>query len=485
MTGPSFDPRRWPLAFKAPLLVAAFMLVVSVVMTDAVLSRLRETQERHLAAMSTIYLNGLAAALIPHVLREDIWEIFDTIDRGAGLEGGFGRATIIVVDAKGQTLAASDPREAPVLSRQVGRDKDFPGGGTLTVDADKARAFARRDLVYQGRRIGAIFVDFDVRHLLRERADVLRTLVATNAAIAILLAAFGYFIIRRMLGPLRTLSRHLDLGVAGAVQPIAPDEVGSTTYEFGRLFRRFNVMADAVNDREAIAKKMANEERLASLGRLASGMAHEINNPLGGLFNAIDTIKRHGEKASVRNASLDLIERGLKGIRDVVRATLATYRADRDPRDLTPADLDDLKLLIGPEVSRRALILDWDNDVVGDLPVSASAVRQIALNLILNAMQVAPPGTRVHFEAEPVGGRLVVAVHDQGPGFSSDASAMLSGGASRPAPLGDGTGLGLWMTRRLVHDLNGHIAVETSPIGGAVVRVTIPLAASEEMRNVA
>ncbi len=485
MTGPSFDPRRWPLAFKAPLLVAAFMLVVSVVMTDAVLSRLRETQERHLGAMSTIYLNGMAAALIPHVLREDIWEIFDTIDRGAGLEGGFGRATIIVVDAKGQTLAASDPRQAPVLSRQVGRDKDFPGGGTLTVDADKARAFARRDLVYQGRRVGAIYVDFDVRHLLRERADVLRTLVATNAAIAILLAAFGYFIIRRMLGPLRTLSRHLDLGVAGTVQPIAPDEVGSTTYEFGRLFRRFNVMADAVNDREAIAKEMANEERLASLGRLASGMAHEINNPLGGLFNAIDTIKRHGEKALVRNASLDLIERGLKGIRDVVRATLATYRADRDPRDLTPADLDDLKLLIGPEVSRRALILDWDNDVVGDLPVSASAVRQIALNLILNAMQVAPPGTRVHFEAEPVGGRLVVAVHDQGPGFSSDASAMLSGGASRPAPLGDGTGLGLWMTRRLVHDLNGYISVETSPIGGAVVRVTIPLAASEEMRDVA
>lgn len=72
MTGPSFDPRRWPLAFKAPLLVAAFMLVVSVVMTDAVLSRLRETQERHLGAMSTIYLNGMAAALIPHVLREDI-----------------------------------------------------------------------------------------------------------------------------------------------------------------------------------------------------------------------------------------------------------------------------------------------------------------------------------------------------------------------------------------------------------------------------
>lgn len=484
MKPPSLDPRQWPLAFKAPLLVATFMLVVSGVMTNAVLSRLRETQERHLAAMSTIYLNGLAASLVPHVLRDDIWEVFDTIDRGASLEGGFGRATIVVVDANGQTIAASDPKQTPVLSRQADREQTFQGGSTLSVDAASARAFARRALVYQDRRIGAIYVDYDVSHLLRERADVLRTLIGTNAAIAVVLAAFGYGTIRRMLKPLRTLSHHLDLAVAGAVQPIASDEVRGTTHEFGRLFRRFNVMADAVNDREAIARELANEERLASLGRLASGMAHEINNPLGGLLNAIDTIKRHGDKPPVRNASLDLIERGLKGIRDVVRATLATYQADRNPRDLGPADLDDLKLLVGPELSRRALKLDWHNGIVGDLPVPASAVRQIALNLLLNAMQATPVGARVGLEVAVVEDQLVISVHDQGPGFAPDASALLSGGG-KPAPAGDGTGLGLWMTRRLVHDLRGSIAVEASPIGGAAVRVAIPLTAAEEMRDVA
>ena len=483
MTSPSLDPRHWPLAFKAPLLVAAFMLVVSVVMTNAVLSRLRETQERHLAAMSTIYLNGLAAALIPHVLRDDIWEIFDTIDRGASLEGGFGRASIVVVDAKGDTLAASDPKQAPVLSPQADRELAFRDRSTLIVDTEKARAFARRALVHQDRRIGAIYVDYDVSHLLRERAEVLRTLIGTNAAIAVFLAAFGYWIIRRMLRPLRTLSHHLDLAVAGTVQPIAPDEVRGTTHEFGRLFRRFNVMADAVKDREAIAKELANEERLASLGRLASGMAHEINNPLGGLFNAIDTIKRHGDKPPVRNASLDLIERGLKGIRDVVRATLATYQANRNPRDLGPADLDDLKLLVGPELGRRALTLDWHNGIARDLPLPASAVRQIALNLLLNAMQATPMGARVSLEVAMVEDQLVLSVHDQGPGFAPDASALLSGG--KPAPVGDGTGLGLWMTRRLVHDLQGSIAVEASPIGGAAVRVIIPLKAAEEMRDVA
>ncbi len=468
----SLDPRRWPLAFKAPALVAAFMLIVSIVMTNAVLSRLRETQERQLAAMSTIYLNGLASALIPHVLREDIWEVFDIIERGASLEGGFGRASIVVVDNKGETLAASDPRQAPVLSRQSDRDRHFRGDARLTVDTDKARAFARRPLVYQDRGIGEIYVDYDIGHLLRER-------------IALLLAAFGYWIIRRMLGPLGTLSRHLDLSVSGPVQPIPSTEIAGSTKEFRRLFIRFNAMADAVNEREAIAKELANEERLASLGRLASGMAHEINNPLGGLFNAIDTLKRHGDKPSVRATSLNLIERGLKGIRDVVRSTLAAYRADRDPRHLTSADLDDLRLLVGPEVARRVLTLDWQNLLDGELPVEATASRQVALNLLLNAIHVSPSGAKVIFVSAIESEFLLLEVHDQGPGFSPEARAVLAGESNRPAPIGEGTGLGLWVTRRLLQDMGGKAVIATSPLGGALVRVTIPIRTREELRDVA
>ena len=67
--------------------------------------------------------------------------------------------------------------------------------------------------------------------------------------------------------------------------------IPSAGTETGRLFRGFNRMARAVAEREALVARLADEERLASLGRLASGMAHEINNPLGGLFNAIDTLK--------------------------------------------------------------------------------------------------------------------------------------------------------------------------------------------------
>ena len=127
---------------------------------------------------------------------------------------------------------------------------------------------------------------------------------------------------RQILWPVRVLTRHLHHGMASPIAPIPPDRLGSEASEFGQLFRNYNTLVHAVNEREALAGRFAEEERLASLGRLASGLAHEINNPLGGLFNAIDTLKRHGEQRHVRTQSLDLIERGLRGIRDVVRTVL-------------------------------------------------------------------------------------------------------------------------------------------------------------------
>jgi signal transduction histidine kinase len=129
-----------------------------------------------------------------------------------------------------------------------------------------------------------------------------------------------------------------------------------------------------VNERKLLATKLSEEEKFASLGRLASGIAHEINNPLGGMFNALDALKRHGDRDSVRQTSIRLIEQGLSGIRDLVRSTLVTYRADKNESVLPPRDLDDLRLLIHQEVKRKRLHLHWHNDIAEDLPLPAVAV---------------------------------------------------------------------------------------------------------------
>ena len=154
--------------------------------------------------------------------------------------------------------------------------------------------------------VGSVHAVFDIAPLLAERRSVLWTLLATNAALTLALALLAWLTVRRMMRPVGILAAHLRAGAAGAVEPISEPEMATIRGEFRHLFGAFNDMAGAVRDREALSRQLADEERLASLGRLASGMAHEINNPLGGLFNAIDTLKRHGERTEVRRRTIDL-----------------------------------------------------------------------------------------------------------------------------------------------------------------------------------
>jgi signal transduction histidine kinase len=271
-----------------------------------------------------------------------------------------------------------------------------------------------------------------------------------------------------MMQPVRVLSDHLNQGQQGPVVLIPESAMGAPGTEFGTLFRRYNALAAAVNERELLSERLAREEKLASLGRLASGMAHEINNPLGGLFNALDTLRRHGERKDVRERSVALLGRGLSGIRDVVRATLVTYRGDRAGSRLTPEDLEDLRVLVEPEMRRKAQRLDWRNVLDGPFEVPGTAVRDVVLNLLLNACAATPEGGRLAFRAAIEEGRLCIAVEDGGPGLPPRALSYLNSPLANRAPVEDRSGLGLWMVRRLVDEAGGSLEARNSDAGARV-----------------
>jgi signal transduction histidine kinase len=314
---------------------------------------------------------------------------------------------------------------------------------------------------------------------------VLWTLILTNVGLTLLLASAAWFIVGRMMRPVRIVTDYLERSHSGQVAPIPDDLVAEAGSEHRRTYAAFNRLASAVSEREALGAQLAEEERLASLGRLASGMAHEINNPLGGLFNAIDTLKRHGADGEIRTTTLDLVERGLKGIRDVVRAALMSYRAERDDRLLKPEDIEDLRLLISPEARRRGVLLHWHNELPGEVTLRATAVRQIILNLVLNACQASPRDSwaAVSITQSPEG--IVLRIEDTGPGMPPAAVAMLTGAADRPAPIGKGTGLGLWMTNRLIRELDGSVSVGSADRGSTLVTVSVPMRQEVELGHVA
>lgn len=474
---------RWPVTLRVPLLVALLMVVVSAVISERVLTRLAETQSRHLSQLTDAYLDGLSSSLLPVVLHRDVWETFDKLDRAGELYGGLQLVRTVVTDADGAALASSDPREI-ATGAQLSESflERFPETG-LRTDIATGRAYLIRPMLHQERQIGAIYAIVDTSHLLRERREVLTQLVITNATITLLLALFGYVAVKRMVRPLRVLADRLQAGGQGDVEPIR--EPFPQSHEARRLFAAYNTLVDAVGEREALARRLAEEQRHASLGRLASGMAHEINNPLGGMFNALDTLKRHGDKPDARMKTIDLLERGLLGIRQVVGAALVTYRSDEPSRPLRHEDLEDIRLLAGPELRRRSVALNWTNEIDDKADISAASVRQIVLNLILNACSASPSGSVVAFAARSSEQSLIITVDDSGPGMPDDASIYLTAKALPDRPMGSGSRLGLWLVRRLAHELGACIDISESELGGARIRLTVPVVREEELAHVA
>lgn len=479
-----FRPSHWPITIKVPLLVAALMLAISFVISNTVLSRLAQTQERHLQTLSRSYVDGLSANLLPQMLREDVWEVFDMLDRARSVSAGLNALNTIVLNASDQVIAASDPIAFPTAQAiEPGILNGLDREGTILIDEDKQTARLLKGVDVQGQSIGSIYTELDISALLAERRAVLWQLIWSNALITLVLAAIGYWVVRWMVEPVRTLGAYLERGSDGAVAIFPDAQLRSVTGEFRRLFERYNAMALAANERLELAKRLADEERLACLGRLASAMAHEINNPLGGLFNALDSLKRYGHREAVRSASISLLERGLSGIRDVVRATLLTYQQPDDRCIFHREDVEDLRYLIQPALRQKALVLDWENGIEGELRVSGRSVRDAALNLLLNACAASPQGGRVGFGASTDGSAVEIKICDGGSGMPEPYGAFLESGGLASSPLKQGEGLGLWMVRRLLDEAGGSARVDASPTG-TDIRLIFPLAA-EDARNVA
>ncbi len=466
--------RSWPLSLKVPFLVAALMLIISATISDRVLSRLGQTQEVQLQQLASTYLDGLSSSMLPSVVRDDVWEVFDILDQSRNQYEGVNVHWTIVANQNGSIVASSDPVQFPSQSdipqKFVSR---FQTDQFMNIDKVGGTALLHRVLTYQGKQIGQIVAEIDIGKLLAERNSVFWTLIATNSLLTLLLALAGFALVRRMLRPVTVLAEHFETSTQSAMAAIEPDVIAKQSAEFRKLFNRFNELALAIGERETLAIQLAEEEKVASLGRLASGMAHEINNPLGGMFNALDALKNHGTNLDVRSRSIRLIDNGLRGIRDLVRSTLTSYRADRSHRNLTANDLDDLRLLIKPEARERGLHLQWNVTSFETSAIGAVPVRDAVLNLLINACRASPEGREVGFDACMEGEVFIAEISDSGPGLPSNILEYIERKGAGSAPLDNRSGLGLWIVKRLCDEMNGTLSIVKSNETGTIIRLQV------------
>lgn len=424
-----------------------------------------------------MHVEGLSVALGPLVLRNDIWEVYDTLDRAA--QGNEGRRMVLtaVADERGRVLAATDPRRVPMDSDIAALAGDAVALDDLSVDGASNILSLLAPLTYQGRTVGQIATELDVADLLSERRQALLYLIMGNAIAVGVLSFVGFLAIRKMLQPVTTLARQMT-ETKGEPHPIPVADIPRGDGELARLARTYNSMVGAVAAKAEAERRLAERERFVALGRLSSSLAHEINNPLGGLLNVTDTIRSYSERPEVVRQSADLLDRGLRHLRDVTRATLDQNRIDPETRILTLDDFEDIKLLIQPEVSRLALELEWfvDPEAVTQHSVPAGPVRQIALNLLLNACTVAAQTGRVGLMAHSKDGNLSLQVINSGLEMPETALDRLLG----DGPLSPGGGVGLRLVRDIAKSMGGTICHARED---GVTRVVVSLPAPEEVSN--
>lgn len=461
--------RDLPVTLRVPLITAALMILLGLVASQSVLSALGRVQDARLSETARLHVEGLSVALGPSVLRQDVWEVYDILDRARTGSEGQRLLLTVVADERGHVLAATDPRRAP-----VGADADSFETGAVAPQAVRMTGDpvlrVSAPLQYQGRRIGGVVTELDVTDLLAERRNVTLWLLIGNALATAVLAFGGWLAVARILRPVGALVQAMDQS-RGAPRPIPQAEIPQGDPGLARLIETYNQMTTAVGERAEAERRLADRERFVSLGRLSSSLAHEVNNPLGGLLNAADTIHTYADRPDVVRQSAELMQRGLGHLRDVTRAILDQNRLDRAGQPLRPEDFEDLRLLFEPEAHSRSQLLDWQ--VQAGAPALASQpaapVRQVALNLLLNAGAAAGVRGRVGLIVANGGDGLSISVSNTGAMMGEADLARLM--ASGPLPPGGGVGL------RLVHDivagLGGTVHHDRAD-GQTVIRVDLP-----------
>src|SRR6202022_3809589 len=163
----------WPLVVKVPVLVTGLMVTVAFTISQVVLWRLSQDQTSHLRVATSAYLDGLSAAILPAIVRDDLWEVFDALDRGRRRYAGVEPLFVIVVLPNGTVLAASDPLRFPAQS--AGPDelrRLFVMDVDLLIDPAAGRAWLARTLYSEKYSVGRLFAEIDIAELLRLRHEI-------------------------------------------------------------------------------------------------------------------------------------------------------------------------------------------------------------------------------------------------------------------------------------------------------------------------
>jgi two-component system, NtrC family, sensor kinase len=324
--------------------------------------------------------------------------------------------------------------------------------------------------------------------------ETLGSLLALWLGSTVVFALFGGYAVHRLvIVPLQRLAAEADALAVGEFPAHAPQE----TAELELLATRYRAMAENLLDAQS---QVVRVEKLAGIGRLAAGVAHEVRNPLGALGSYVEVLQRRGADPAVTgdmHQAIERIERIVQGLVDYARPGLGSAVTNGGPgtTDLNAAVRTVLDFLGAQGLLRQQKV---ELSLEEGLPLvrgDRHLLEQVVVNLVVNACQASPGGHVVigSLAKALVSGRawasqpqprelpagshgVMLFVADDGPGVPEDDRERVFDPFFTTKDPGQGTGLGLAIVARTVHESGGTVWVDRAREGGAVFKVFLPIA---------
>ena len=260
-------------------------------------------------------------------------------------------------------------------------------------------------------------------------------------------------------------------GALGRLAGALRDEQATTRRQVSAL--------QLTNERLSRAQaELAAAERLATVGKLAAGVAHEVGNPLSGILGYLSLAQARAKGDPQLGDFLQRIDAEVQRIDQIVRGLLDLGRSGRGAAtDVSAAAVVENAVRLlgkGPDFERVAVKLELPQDAV--VRAESGALAQVVINLLLNAAQAMRGEGSILVSAERAGGRWSLKVEDTGPGISAEALAHLFEPFFTTKEAGQGSGLGLAISRHLVESMGGALEAANRKEGGARFTITLPAA---------
>jgi signal transduction histidine kinase len=309
-----------------------------------------------------------------------------------------------------------------------------------------------------GVRLGTLIMSYSKKPFEQRFYALTRTAILITLLVLVVLLPLSVYWGQHMAAPLLQLSDTMSKITPNLPEPDQIKLVESKD-EIGQLAKSFKAMLGELKEKEQLQLQVITSDRLAALGRLAAGVAHEINNPLGGMLNAISTFKRHGEQDPVTLKTLSILERGLLQIKETVAALLVEAKAQTHPFGLN--DVADICTLVQPDIEKKHVSFTREIDIIEAQPISSTLVRQVTINLLLNAFHATQQHGQVNLHIYRDSLHLYIDVQNNGSHIPQDKVSYLFEPFTSLSE--GGSGLGLWVIYQIVQQLGGLIKVQSEP----------------------